>query len=397
MFSSQINFIEQLSYRQIQSQLRKRQLNSSGKKFELVKRFKVAYEKEYRNQTMDRTCFENLPNEIYRDIFDYLCPWDIIHSFSELNYRLNQVIKDIPMKLKFDTSNKMKYIRTLKRIVPKLTPQIMALDLGRSSTVDHCFPASFSSKIVIDLFTQLYNFTEFSQLRCLSLISPTNEQLESLFFMIPNLSSLRSLRLFEDNDCNSQNQTVCKLTLANHRPYAINKKSADLKYLSIDTNPPFNILNLLQKYLLNKFSFDFIQLNIHCVLYFYPQALIPIKYDGLSRLISNFIYFKIDVLVGPCKAAFDLIQRFPQVRHLCVRTVSKAYANGEQWADLLIQIPNLHTLDLDIALDSDNFNLELQTFQSKFWLERQWFVQCLKIHMNNSSQYKIRHRDNQVR
>ena len=53
MFSSQIDLINQLSYRQIQKELKKRQLDSSGKKTEIVKRFKIAYEKEIKSMLFD--------------------------------------------------------------------------------------------------------------------------------------------------------------------------------------------------------------------------------------------------------------------------------------------------------------------------------------------------------
>ena len=46
MFSSQINSINDLSYRQIQIELKKRQLDSNGKKNDIVKRLKIVYEKE---------------------------------------------------------------------------------------------------------------------------------------------------------------------------------------------------------------------------------------------------------------------------------------------------------------------------------------------------------------
>jgi hypothetical protein len=47
MFSSEIN---DLSYRQIKSELKKRKLDSSGKKVDIVKRFKIVYKME--NQSM---------------------------------------------------------------------------------------------------------------------------------------------------------------------------------------------------------------------------------------------------------------------------------------------------------------------------------------------------------
>ncbi|CAF0944974.1 unnamed protein product [Adineta steineri] len=391
MLSSPINLINQLSYRQIQNELKRRRMDSNGKKNDIVKRLKVVYEKELKNQTTNLTNFYDLPNEIFRDIFDYLCPIDVINSFYGLNYRFNELIKTIPMKLKCNKLNKNEYKRVLKHIVPKIKLQLYSLELGVLSKTIH----SFNSEISIDLFTQSYNFTQFVNLRCLSLTSPNLEQLKSLFQIIPNMLSLRSLRLLEHDYYGSQNETVCKLTLANNHRYSM-KTNHHLSHLFIETSPPFKTLTLIQKYFTNKISFDCIQLNIRCALFFYPHSLTYIDCDGLSRLVSNMNYLKIDITVGTYSPAFDLIRRFPQIQHLSVRTISKAYADGHQWAELLAQMSNINKLDLNIYLDTYNSNQELQTFQTKFWLERQWNVECSKKH-KNSSECKITYRSNQVR
>jgi hypothetical protein len=173
-------------------------------------------------------------------------------------------------------------------------------------------------------------------------------------------------------------------------------KTNHLTHIFLETSPPFKTLTLLYKYFINKISFNYLQINIRCALFFYPHALTYIDYDGLSRLITKMNYFKIDVICGTSSPAFDLIRRFPQIEYLSVKTVSKAYANGYQWADLLAQMPNLIKLDLNIQLDSSKSDQELETFQTKFWFERQWFVQCRKTHLN-SLECKLIYRSIQVR
>jgi hypothetical protein len=46
--------------------------------------------------------FEFLPNEILIDCFGYLNALHIFHSFDQLNYRLNQLIRNIHRKIIFD-------------------------------------------------------------------------------------------------------------------------------------------------------------------------------------------------------------------------------------------------------------------------------------------------------
>ena len=336
--------------------------NASRKRKNSVKRLKMIDEKQ-RKSIMN---FQHLPNEIYYEIFDYLRPMNIIQTFHGFDDRLDRLIENIPMKLNFQNCNKTEYRRILKQLVPRITKQIVTIDLGRSSV---------DSDILIDLFTQSFHWTQFLNLRCLSLTSPTLQQLESLLSVIPNMSSLRSLRLLEHDHYGSQNETVCKLVLANH-----NYRSSQKIRLSIDTSPPFRNLRLLQKHLCNQISVGYLQINIRCSLFFYPDSLTHLDYDGLSQLISSMNLLKIDVMCGTIAPIFDLIRRFPPIQYLSVRTVAQAFADGYQWADVLSQLPNLINLDLKLYLDSSQSSEALQTFQTKFWSERQWFFHCQKRH-----------------
>jgi hypothetical protein len=350
--------LNDLPCRQSSNPLKRRRLVSNGKKIDLVKRLKISDEKEIKSN------FQHLPNEIYQEIFDYLQPINIIQSFYGLDHRLNRFIENLPMKLNFQNLTKTGYKRVLKQMVPRITDQIVSIDLNHS---------------LIDLFNQSFHWTQFPHLRFLSLTSPNLEQLKSLFSVLNNLSSLRSLRLLE----HSQNETVCKLVLANHDHYSI-PKSNRLTHLFIETSPPFRNLNLVYKHLMNKISVDYLQINLRCALFFYPDSLRHLDYDGLSRLISKMNYLKVDLMCGTFTPAFDLIQRFPQIEYLSVQTRTPAYANGYQWADLFIKMPKLTKVNLKIHCDSVNSNEELETFKTKFWFERQWFVQCRNNYLNSS-------------
>lgn len=345
------------------------------------------------DQSLNVTSFNDLPNELYFDIFNYLSAFDIIQSFYGLNYRLNAVIRDIPMKLNFNKLNYTEHKRVLTNVVPKLLHQTVAIDLGQISKVNRSFSLSYNSESLIDLFMQSYNFTQFLNLRRLSLTAPSRNQLESLFSVIPNMSSLRSLRLLEQNYPYALNETICKLVLSNKR-YSSNNWNDHNRHLFIETSPPFTTLNLLHKYLNKKISFDRIQINICGTLFYLPQLSKHIDFHNLTNLISNMTYFKINLICGTHELAFDVIQRFSMINHLSVKTNLKAYANGHQWAELLAQMSNIIKLDLDIDLDSYNSDQELQTFQTKFWSERQWIVQCAKSHPSHSAKYKIVHLSN---
>ncbi len=50
---------------------------------------------------------ENLSNELFYEIFDYLDVYDIFQAFSNLNYRFHQLLHDSPLlfKIRYSSSN----------------------------------------------------------------------------------------------------------------------------------------------------------------------------------------------------------------------------------------------------------------------------------------------------
>ncbi|CAF5108285.1 unnamed protein product, partial [Rotaria socialis] len=66
--------------------------------------------------------------------------------------------------------------------------------------MNRCFSSLYSSESLIDSFIQSLDFNQFVNLQFLSLTSPSQSQLELLSSVIPNMLSLRSLRLLEQND-----------------------------------------------------------------------------------------------------------------------------------------------------------------------------------------------------
>ena len=328
-------------------------------------------------------CFDDLPNEIYRELFDYLCSYDIIYSFFGLNQRLNCLIDSLFMKISLKNFKRNQYKSFLKQILPDRVEQISALELGQAN----CFSSVVDSEYRIDLFFQIFHLTQFSNLRILSLISPNLEQLESVLSILPTLSSLHSLYLLEHSDIQSQNETVCQLTLANY-PSSNRCSTRCLSHVFIETSPPFKTLRLLHKSFANRIQIDRLQINIRCAIFFYPDILKHLNYDGLSRLITKMNYLKWNILCGHFQSTFDLIQCFPQIEYLSVKTIGQAYANGEQWSNLLVHLPNLSQLNLCIDFHEENFQDEYETFQTKFWFERKWFVYFRK----QSCKYQFIHR-----
>ncbi|CAF4222836.1 unnamed protein product [Adineta steineri] len=100
--------------------------------------------------------FEQLPNEILIECFQYLNAPDIFHSFDRLNYRFYILIRNIHLYLNFEQVKKSsfnEFCGTI-RINPKIKRNIIYLKL---SNID--------LRKQIESFLSLFSLNEFIRLR----------------------------------------------------------------------------------------------------------------------------------------------------------------------------------------------------------------------------------------
>ncbi|CAF0818760.1 unnamed protein product [Adineta steineri] len=78
-----------------------------------------------------RTHFENLPNELFGIIFEYLAPHDLLHGFKKLNRRFQSILIQQPLSLPNNRSMSYKlYCNYLIKIIPRYISQIVYLHLS---------------------------------------------------------------------------------------------------------------------------------------------------------------------------------------------------------------------------------------------------------------------------
>jgi hypothetical protein len=84
--------------------------------------------------------FELLPNEMLLECFQYLHPFDIFHSFDQLNNRCNALIRNIPLCINFQDVNKSIFdqFRIKMLLNPEIKDQIYSIKV---SDKDECFQA----------------------------------------------------------------------------------------------------------------------------------------------------------------------------------------------------------------------------------------------------------------
>ncbi len=95
---------------------------------------------------------ELLPNEILFECFQYLNGVLIFHSFDQLNYRFNELIRSVPLHLDFQNSDKLLFDHFCKKMISNdgMKKQIYSL---------------YISDINVQQFLSFFPLDEFPHLR----------------------------------------------------------------------------------------------------------------------------------------------------------------------------------------------------------------------------------------
>lgn len=200
------------------------------------------------------TSIENLSNELFYEIFDYLNVCDMCEAFSNLNYHFYQLLNSssllFKIKLDYTTPDEI-YNNISKKIIFCNKHQIFSLDLSLLSRTNQFFSSlTFNSSLYrleslaigkIEpemLFTILINLADLPRLFSLNL-DPYNifEDLNEVYRLIFNLPKLKYNELMLCGDDRP-------ITL----PMATNKQSSTIEHLIIDHSCTFKKLVCLVSY-----------------------------------------------------------------------------------------------------------------------------------------------------
>ncbi|CAF3356061.1 unnamed protein product [Rotaria sp. Silwood2] len=178
----------------------KRYLNNSNPRHEETKKLKTIYDDRERIN-----CLENLSNELFYEIFDYLDGCELFNAFSNLNNRfrtlLNGSSRRLIINLRFHPETIKQYRSTC--IVSRNKDRIISLNLANF----YCFNSSFT----------LFNInSSFSHLESLVLGKMKPNELKSLLINLISLPRLFSLIIHYDDDLKQINniyQMIVKLPM----------------------------------------------------------------------------------------------------------------------------------------------------------------------------------------
>ena len=147
--------------------------------------------------------FEDLPNEVIYEIFDYLNICDVFDIFSLLNYRFDHLLYDLPIPLNLDLLliSKRNFNVYAKHLIEKNLTRLRSLRL--------------SNPLIIHQFLSIYSFDEtYSCLECLVLNDIEWTQLESIVIVLQFLPCLYYLTVknyIEANDSSDLLRLIFRL------------------------------------------------------------------------------------------------------------------------------------------------------------------------------------------
>jgi hypothetical protein len=330
---------------------------------------------------MSITLIENLPNEFFLEIFEYLDGCDIYQAFSNLNYHFQQLINSSFLLFKFNLhslSSYDVYTNTYKQLLLNNKHQILSFHITLSLQKDD-FLSSFSidssfdhleSLIIIDiraivllrLLANLYSLP-----RLFSLTIDTQHTIGDfgdvyrLIFPLPKLKYIK---------CSSEIYTTCDLL-----PMATNEQFSNIKYFTIDhtlvLNELYNLISYVPQLRHLKFSgLTDDDVNI--------EVIKSITLSNLTHLYINIDKISFDKL----EIFFNKLNSKLQVLSLGCISDNIDYLDANRWENFILnnfpQLEKFYFIYNAFFGDDDitpmYFGIRDQ-FISSFWLQRQWILE----------------------
>ncbi|CAF1502734.1 unnamed protein product [Rotaria sordida] len=336
------------------------------------------------------TFIENLSNEIFYEIFDYLDGYEIYNTFSNLNHHFQQLL-DSPsliLKIKLDNStynessmnNYQQYLLRNKHKIFSIEFELsfeknnhlswFTFDLSLSR-LESIYIGSNQSDILISL---LINLADLPRLLSLT-IRPLNilEYLNDIYRLIFALPVLKSFIFFLDR--------YVTISL----PMAINQQLSTIEHLVTyqycSVNELFIILSYIPQIRCLKIGNN---LDIDTSI----QTILPIT---LSNLV--------DISITMDDAKFDEFELFIRKIHaklkilrVTIQSEHIDFLNAHQWEQLIFkslpQLEEFYFRYIESFAEEYKYPGVSDQFITSFWIERQWTFE-IKID-NESIDYIVR-------
>lgn len=325
---------------------------------------------------------ENVSNEIFYEIFDYLDGGEVYNAFSNLNYRFQQLLRSSSFlfKLRFRETNDQQLINKYKEIIRDYKYRIISFHLCLSPRSNHLF-SSFSIDSSFDRLeslslTGIHSNTLSSYLiklrripRLYSLTIDTKNGFDDLQVVYRSIFALPALKFYKFMISES-NDRIYQTSL----PMANQNQFSTIKYLDMAHFCSIDELTHIVSYTPELRHLKFINndddyFNIGTIL------LSNLTHLSISANQLQFDDFEIFIKNMHCML---------KVLHFTVRSEYKdgSYLDATRWKQLILQdLPQLKEFEFkyyryasDDEVERSSYD-EHNRFTSSFWLQRQWIYE----------------------
>jgi hypothetical protein len=342
--------------------------------------------------------FEDLSNELFYEIFDYLDGCELFLAFSNLNHRFHRLLcsSSFLFKLRFCKTKDEQLINKYKQMIIDHKHQTISFNLCLSSHNDYFF-SSFSIDSSFDhleslsltginpsiLPSCLIKLGYVPRLYSLTIDTWNGfDDLKEIYRLIFALPVLKSYKLIIFGDDNDSFTTL---------PMAIENELSTIKYLDMVHSCVFNEVAHIVSYTPELRRLKFIYKDD-----FYPDIgiTLPIILPNLTYLsiCANQSYF------NEFEIFIKRMHHILKVLHFTTRTEDITYLDAAKWEQLISQdLPRLkefkfeyhkYTYETELMISDDEFyqflyhenesmisDDESYQFTSAFWFERQWIYE----------------------
>ncbi|CAF4217004.1 unnamed protein product [Rotaria sp. Silwood2] len=331
---------------------------------------------------MSINSIENLSDELFYEIFDYLNGCEIYHAFSNLNYRFEQLINSSSLLLKINSlRSKEIFLNNYQQVLRLNKDQIFSIHLWLSENTSQIISSLNIDSSFIRLESLIFNSIEpdllntlLSKLICLprlfSLIIDTwstQKELGDTYRLIFNLPKLKYIKYtaMESNDID--------ITIS--LPIVTDEQLTSIEHLIIDHPCAIDELFAITSYTPNLRRLKFLSLTDRNV---NIRNVKPIILQNLTHL-SIYIYSTM---------SFNIFQIFinnlnSKIKFLSLTTVVEDinYLDANRWENfILTKLPQLEKFYFKYsAYLEENYETPIylgyrDQFISSFWLQRRWIL-----------------------
>lgn len=323
---------------------------------------------------------ESLANELLLDLFEYINGVDLLISFSQLNYRFNQLLSQHFQlyNIDFRSISKNNFNIVCQKYLPLVTKRVISLHLSNDDETPELPNIFLTYGLTLDHFICLKSLKLYS-IRSIDLLDHIIIQCQLLLHLF-ELHMIDCYFSFEHEQMQNLLNNIWNLKKLTHwkfdREFSwgmwlknISTVSKTIKYLSIEnTRCCFTDLSYLFKYAPNiralstSFATD-IQDKLYTIL--------------MPKIISVKLIFN-----GCLSSMKSLFKTIPNLHHLTIYLTS-FYLDGYEWERILKDyLPKIEVFQLKMNVNNLKFyrneseiDKYLDSFRTYFWIEQhKWFV-----------------------